>query len=210
MWNPFAKKVDEETKVRLAKTKTANELVGVRDFVKDVVYTADNHVFAYLRIQPISLELLSPSEQELKIRQLSSEFSAQTKMYKIISIPRPVDVSYMLNKLNTLRQESEDMVQKALLSDEIKELSEFSSSGQISERHFYMIIWEENRKDGVVELMKRANDIVYRFKACKIEVRFCKQTDIVKFFNLFANPNYAHLEGGDIEEYIPFVPKNER
>lgn len=202
---PFSKKNDEETKIKLSRTVTANEFVNIKDIKNDIVYTKDNRLFVYLKIQPISLELLSRKEQKARGKQFSSEFSAIKRKYRLFSISRPVDVSFMLDNLKRLQNETTNRKRKEVIKNKIMEVNKFALSGEILEHQFFMILWLDYKKDAERELLKQSNEIMARFKACEMEVSLCKKGEIIKLLNLFANPTYAHLEDDDIEENIPFV-----
>jgi hypothetical protein len=62
--------------------------VNVKDVRGPILYSKDGLLFAFLRIQPISLDLLSPKEKEKKIRTFSAEFSSERKGFKFLSISR--------------------------------------------------------------------------------------------------------------------------
>ena len=98
------RKEDAEAKTRLQRNMTANEFINVKDIKDDIVFTKDNYVFAYLKIQPISRELLSPREDMILGKQFSSEFSAIKCLYKFLSVSRPVDVTYMLDNFQQMKQ----------------------------------------------------------------------------------------------------------
>ena len=200
------KKKDKEEQLKLKRTITANEFVNVRDIRDNIVYTKDNHLFMYLKIQPISLELLSPKERKIKGKQFSAEFSAIKGSYKIFSISRPVDVSFMLQHLQELYLNSTNQKQKEMNMNKIREVNQLALSGEILENQFFCVLWvQNNKKDSDRELLKKSNEIIARFKVCEMNVSICNHSDIVKLLNLFGNPNYAHLEDNDIGEHMPFV-----
>lgn len=111
----------------------------------------------------------------------------------------------MLDNLKRLQAETTDRKRKEVLNNKIHEVNQFALSGEIIENQFFMILWVTNKKDAERELLKQVNEIMARFKACEMEVTICGKGEIVKLLNLFANPNYAHLENEDYEDYIPFV-----
>jgi len=199
------RKESEESKIRLKRNMTANDFINVRDIKDDIVYTKDNNVFVYLKIQPISRELLSPREGRLLGKQFSSELSAVKCFYKFLSVSRPVDVAFMLDNFQNMKQSATERKRKEILSQRIKELNQFAMSGEVLEHQFYLILWQENKKNTEREILKQANEIISRFKTCGANVSICKESDIVKLFNLFANPNYAHLENAEYLDYVPFV-----
>ena len=70
---PFGKKKSSARDLeRQKKLQTANEFVNVKDVRGPVLYSRDGLLFAFLRIQPISLDLLSPREKEKKIRSFAA------------------------------------------------------------------------------------------------------------------------------------------
>jgi hypothetical protein len=199
------KKADAQTAERLRKAQTANEFVNVKDVHGSVLYGKDGLLFAFLRIQPISLDLLSPREKEKKIRSFAAGFSAEKKGFKFFSISRPVDISGLSARLTGLLAEATDAAQKDLLNHEIREVSAFALTGEVTERQFYLILWEHAGADGEKELLRRARELENRFSGCEIVAELCDQRTVIRLLNLFANPNYAHLEDDDISPAIPIL-----
>ena len=190
---------------RLRKMQTANEFVNVKDVRGNILYGKDGLIYAYLRIQPFSLDLLSANEKDKKIRAFAAEFSAEKKGVKFFSISRPVDISGLSSHLTRLLDEATDMAQKDLLNHELREISSFALNGEVTERQFYLILWENNGEDGEKELLKRARELENRFTNCDIRAELCGQSAIVRLLNLFGNPNYAHLESDDFTPEIPVL-----
>lgn len=195
---------DEEQSRR---AQTANEFVNVKDVRGPILYAKDGLIFAYLKITPISLELLSPGEQFKKIRAFDAEFSSERKPFKFFSISRPVDISGLSAWLGAILRETDDPIRKELILDEMREISAFAVTGEIIERQFFLIIWEHagSGGDGEKELLRRANDIENKFSNCEIIAELCGQETVIRLLNLFANPNYARLEDGDVSPAIPFI-----
>jgi hypothetical protein len=199
------RKKDARAAERLRRTQTANEFVNVRDVRGPLLYGRDGTAFAFLRIQPFSLDLLSPGEKEKKIKSFAAEFSAEKKGFKFFSISRPVDISGLSARLAALLTEVSDPAQKDLLNNEIREVSAFALTGEVTERQFYLILWEHIENDGEKELLRRARELENRFSGCEIAAELCGQGTVIRLLNLFANPNYAHLEDDEAETSIPFI-----
>ena len=200
-WFWQKKKSGPEALLKASRIMTANEFINVQDIRGSVLYAKDGSLFAFLRIQPISLDLLSPREKEAKIRNFSAEFSAEKKSYKFFSISRPVDISQLIMRLTGLLSETTDPVQKEMLNAEISEIVSFALTGEVTERQFYLIIWEAAGAEK--ELIKRAHELENRFASCEISSELCDRGVIIQLLNLFSNPNYAHLEDSDIAPAIP-------
>jgi len=186
-----------------ARLVTANEFINVQDVRGSVLYGKDGMIFAFLRIQPISLDLLSHREKEAKIRNFAAEFSAEKKGYKFFSISRPVDISRLVMRLTGLLADATDPVQKELLNHEINEIVSFTMTGEVTERQFYLVIWDSAGNGN--ELLRRARELEVRFESCEIEAEICDQGTIIRLLNLFANPSYAHLEDSDVTPAIPML-----
>ena len=201
-------KGNKPTKAELAhraRLQTANEFINVKDVRGSILYTKDNRLFSFLRINPISLELLSPREKDKKIKNFATEFSSENKSFKFFSISRPVDVSGISSWLTGMLQEATDPIQKEMLINEIKETGAFAITGEVIERQFYLIIWESANEDGQREILRRANELENKLSGCEIVAELCSQDAIVRLLNLFANPNFAHMEDGEFEPAIPVI-----
>lgn len=202
------KKMTEQEEKKLFRAMTANEFINVRDIQEQFLYTKSGHVFAYIRIQPVALELLSEREKRNKIATFSSEFSNETSPYKLFAITRPIDVTSLLYNLSVLKGECTDSYRKKLLANEISDINRFALSGEVVERQFYMALWKETKEKNVdKELAKKVADVMQRFSACGLQVEQCSESDIKKLLNLFANPAYAHMEDATVEDFIPFLNK---
>lgn len=200
------KKMSEQEEKKLFRAMTANEFINVRDVRERLLYTKSGHVFAYIRIQPVALELLSEREKRNKIATFSSEFSNETTPYKLFAITRPIDVTGLLYNLSVLKGECTDAYRKKLLTNEISDINRFALSGEVVERQFYMALWREAKeKNADKELARKVSDVIQRFSACGLSVEQCSETDIKKLLNLFANPAYAHMEDAAVEDFIPFL-----
>jgi len=195
------KKKDPNALLKQARMMTANEFINVRDVRGQILYGKDGALLAFLRIQPISLDLLSPREKEAKIRNFAAEFSAEKKGYKFFSVSRPVDISMLVSRLEGLLAEATDPTLKEMLNAEMAEIVSFAMTGEVTERQFYLVIWETAGREK--ELIKRAHELVGRFDNCEIATELCGKSAIIQLLNLFSNPNYAHLEDSDVSPAIP-------
>jgi len=201
----FRKKKDPAAAKRLQRTLTANDLINTKDVKDCILYTRDNQLFAYIRIKPISLELLSPVEQKIKKDKLISELGDLDELQRQLVIPRPVDISANLEWLEKRHKETTNVKIKEMIRNEIQDLNETAMGGEVLEQNYFLPFSRPNKRDAEKDLLKIVNDVVGRFRACGIEASLCRRDDIVKMLHLFYNPNYSHLEDGDINEYVPFI-----
>lgn len=187
------------------KVQSANEFVNVKDIKNGILYTKDSYVFAYIRVQPIALELISENEKKMLARQLSVELSAEQKPFKNLSISRPVNISGLIDDLTEAYMLAETPQQKEILKEEINTINEFALSGDVVERQYYYIIWEKYY-DGVEEdIKRRAIDFCNKLSTVQHDVRVLNDSEIVQLCNLFANPGYSHYEDGTTIPSIPMI-----
>ena len=200
--NPFQKKTVSELDIR---GQTAQEFINVKDIKGKILFSKDNQVFAYVKIHPISLELLSRKEKEQITRQLTSELSTETKPFKFFAISRPVDISTLLNDLQDTYTNSNDLMQKKLIKESIKTIHDYATTGEVVERQFFVIIWQKNNEDAQREILKRAAELAGKFEACNIRAEVADQSTIVQLCNLFANPSFGYTEDSDIAQAVPII-----
>lgn len=147
---------------------TAQDFVNIVDIKDHFLYTKDEYVMSYFKIQPISIELLSEREKESLCNMLTAELSSLNEPFKYIAISRPVDISALISEYTALLHNSTDQIQKTLLRKEIYEMNDYALSGEVVERQFYIVLWQKYY-DGVEEdLIKRAKDFIRRFESCGV------------------------------------------
>ncbi|WP_213581105.1 hypothetical protein [Paenibacillus sp. J2TS4] len=187
-----------------AARQTAQQFVNVQDIQGHFLYTLDGWVLSYLRIFPISLDLLSLSEKRMLIRKLTAELSSIRFPFKFLAVSRPVDISPLITDLSSLLP-SADSAQKELLRQELMEMNSLALSGEVVERQFYLSLWQRQGQGGERELLDKAKRLVQHFEDAGVQAQLLKQQEIVRLCNLVNNPAYSHLDQADPEEAIPFL-----
>lgn len=80
------------------KVLTAQQFINVKDIKDKILYSKDNHIFCYIKIHPVSIDLLSDNEKMNLCKNLAAELSGERKPYKFFAISRPVDISALSMK----------------------------------------------------------------------------------------------------------------
>lgn len=185
------------------KEKTANDFVNVQDIKNSILYTKDGYVFAYIRVSPIALELISDDEKKIIIKNLTVELSTEQKSFKFFAISRPVNISALVDDLTDSYLVAETPQQKDLLKNSIDTINGFAMSGDVIERQFYFILWEKYY-DGVHDdLLHRASEFCTKLATVQKDVAILNDSEIVQLCNLFANPSYSYLEDGNVMPSLP-------
>ncbi|GIQ68329.1 MULTISPECIES: hypothetical protein [Paenibacillaceae] len=187
-----------------AADQTAQQFVNVQDIQGHFLFTLDGWVLSYLRLFPISLDLLSLAEKRLLIRKLTAELSSIRFPFKFLAVSRPVDISPLITDLSSLLP-SADATQKELLRQELMEMNTLSLSGEVVERQFYLTLWQRQEQGDERNLLDKAKRLVQHFEDAGVQAQLLKQQEIVRLCNLVNNPAYSHLDQDDPEEAIPFL-----
>ena len=198
----------KSTKINKNKTLpeiTAQEFVNVKDITDKYLYTRDGLVFTYVRIYPISPDLLSRREKRTLTRQLTAEISAEPFKFGFMALSRPVDISPLIKEYSELLSESNDPIQKEILKNEMQAMSNYALSGEVVERQFYIKIWEKYSEGSENDLQKRAFSILGYFTAVSINGEILKEDDIVRLSNLITNPAYVHIESTNVRAAMPII-----
>lgn len=187
------------------KLKTCNEELNIKDIRNNYLYTNDNKIMCYIKIQPLNLYLLSVKEQEQIIKQLSAELSSETKEMKFFSIARPVDVGDLIQDLQDIANNSLDQIQKALLKKHINETVKLTFTGEAVERQNFLIIWQDYNDYAEKDILKRAMELVNKFANCSVKAEILDEQYIIQLCSGFTNMNFAFKEDSGYEDYMPMI-----
>lgn len=184
--------------------QTAQQFVNVQDIQGHFLYTVDGWMLTYLRIFPISLDLLSLTEKRQLIRKLTAELSSIRFPFKFLAVSRPVDISPLITDLSSLLPTA-DAVQKELLRQELLEMNHFAISGEVVERQFYISLWQRQEPSSERDLLDKSKRLVQHFEDAGVQAQILKQHEIVRLCNLVNNPAYSHLDRIETDEALPLL-----
>ncbi|GAA0782050.1 hypothetical protein [Hathewaya limosa] len=200
----FLKKSNNKNKATESKERiNANDFVNVKDIKDRYLYTRDGYIIMYIKINPISIDLLSEREKKLLCKTLTAELSSEQKPYKFLAVSRPVDISPLINEYTGIIANSSDQKQKDLLRNEMLVMSNYALSGEVVERQFYIVLWEKYEEDIEREISKRCYEFKSKIESGNIHCEILKQQDIVRLCNLINNPSYTNIEDSEVEATIP-------
>jgi len=193
---------DDERKVQ--EQKTAQDFVNVRDIRDIYLYTNDNYVITYIKVQPFSFDLLTENEKKQITKDLTYELSQMNIPFKFIAVSRPIDISSIVEQYNELMLESTDQVQKQLLRSSIMKLNELAMSGDAVQREFYYMLWTDNIED-IYEQKKITKEFLEHFENAGFKGEILHANEIIKLCNLVSNPAYATTEDLETVSSTPFI-----
>ena len=138
--------------------------------------------------------MFSDSEKEQISKVLTAELSCVQKPFKFLAVSRPVDITPLVNEYQSLLSETTDQKQKELLRNEIMEISNFATSGEVIERNFFIMLWSRYREGIESDLIKECKEMIQKFESVNISCDIIKEQEIVRLCNLINNPAYIYYE----------------
>lgn len=183
-------------------TQSLNQFLNIKDIKGNYLYTLDEQVISFIKVNPMNIELLSDKELETKMDFASIEFSNEQFPYKIIVIPRAVDISDYIREQEELRNKLTNDVCIEIINNRIISTTEMIENKNIIENEFYIMIFDENKDNIEIELNKRANNWISRLKNCGLKSEILEERDIILLVKSFTIPEFARTEGTDYRDNI--------
>lgn len=185
-----------------ANNQSLNEFLNVKNIKENFLYTLDGHVIQFIKVEPINIELLTDDELESKMNFSSIEFSEEQQPYKILVIPRAVDISEHIEEQEELKRKIDDDVGIEIINNRIISTTEIVENKNIIENEFYIMIYDSYKDNIENELMKRANNWVNRLKNCGYRSDLLYEREIILLIKSFTIPEFARSEGTDYDDNI--------
>ena len=183
-------------------TQSLNQFLNIKDIKGNYLYTLDEQVISFIKVNPMNIELLSDKELESKMDFASIEFSNEQFPYKIIVIPRAVDISDYIREQEELRNKLTDDVCIEIINNRIISTTEMIENKNIIENEFYIMIFDANKENIEIELNKRANNWISRLKNCGLKSEILEKREIILLVKSFTIPEFARTEGTDYRDNI--------
>lgn len=184
------------------KTQSLNELLNIKNIRDNYLYTLEDQVILYIKVEPINIELLSDEEMEQKVNLASIEFAQEQFPYKIIVIPRAVDISEHIREQEELKKQVDDDICIEIINNRIISTTEMVENKNIIENEFYIMIYDSNKDNVEIELKRRANNWVSRLHNCDYKAKILNERDIIMLIKSFTIPEFARVEGTDYIDNI--------
>lgn len=142
-----------------------------------------------MKVEPKNWNLLSDDEKGVLIKKLAIEFSTENLGYKILIIPKIVDIAYNIEFQKNLYSKLDSKTKKDIISKRIKELKELVGSEEIIENEYYIEIWCEDEEE---ICLKRAREWVNRLNICNLEAKILEEEEINRLMQSFTMPEVSN------------------
>ena len=171
--------------------------------------TLDGQIILFLKVYPINIDLLSEEELEAKMDSMTIDFANEQQPYKILVIPRTVDISEHIHEQEKLKNSVQDEISKKIIEERIKFTTNLVANKDIIENEFYLLIWEKESENAEIEINKRANAWTTRLRNCEYDSEILNETDIILLAKSFTIPEFARKEGTDYRDNIVRIKRKE-
>lgn len=196
-------------KIKNKKDISLNEFLNIADITEDnCITTIDGFELMILNIKPQNYGLLSEQELISKMNSMSVEFANERYPYKILSMPKIVDITETIKEQEELRKKVTNKNYTKIIDNRINYLKSFVSNKEIIENDFFLIIWEKESEKAKIELQKRANNWKNRFRNCELKSEILNKEELIYLVKTFNIPNYKN-EDNDYENHITKIDRKE-
>lgn len=199
------KQMSNEEKTKIIRKKTAQQWMPIADIDGQIVYRKDNTLVGMLRIIPENLELLSNREKKRKVDALTEGFNGEIEDFQIFCIGRPVDLNDFLEWLQEKARVEKNFIKKNILKNSIGQAVQLSSSGEVQERRFYLIITKKSGENAAEDLLTRLENFSDKLSQADISSHICSDDEGLDVLALFANPAQTSLEKTELLFDLPLI-----
>lgn len=195
-------------KLKKQKDISLNEFLNIADIEDNCITTIDGFILMILNIKAQNFGLLSEKELVNRMNSMSVEFSNERYPYKILVIPKIVDITETIKEQEELKQKVDNEIFREIIENRINFLQNFVSDKEIIENDFFLIIWEKETEKAKIELQKRANNWKNRLRNCEIKSEILNNEELIYLIKTFNLPNYKD-EDNDYKNHISKIDRKE-
>ena len=195
-------------KVKKQKDISLNEFLNIADIEDNCITTIDGYIFMILNIKAQNFGLLSEKELVNRMNSMSVEFSNERYPYKILVIPKIVDITETIKEQEELKQKVNNEIFREIIENRINFLQHFVSDKEIIENDFFLIIWEKESEKAKIELQKRANNWKNRLRNCELKSEILNKEELIYLVKTFNLPIYKN-EDNDYKNHISKIDRKE-
>ncbi len=194
--------------VKKQKDISLNEFLNIADIEDNYITTIDGFILMILNIKAQNFGLLSEQELVNKMNSMSVEFANERYPYKILVIPKIVDITETIKEQEELKQKVNNEIFREIIENRINFLQNFVSDKEIIENDFFLIIWEKESEKTKIELQKRANNWKNRLRNCELKSEILNKEELIFLIKTFNLPIYKN-EDNDYKNHISKIDRKE-
>lgn len=172
------------------KELSTNQYINLADVRGNALYTKDNMMWQFLKVQPISTALLTDDEKKRLTLIMTRELSPLRIPFKILFLTRPTDVRQIIEYYEAIKSSTSDTKKRDNLTKTIRYFSGLATGGGVLERQTYIAIWANTERQKE-ELPTKLTDFKNALLTSGVTCSICDETDIINMVGLFYNPVFS-------------------
>ena len=180
-------KTEGKTTVNVGE-KRAQDWYPISDIRDSTVYMKDGRILSVLRVYPINISLLSKTEKKSKIAAVSEWLNSEKENIQIFCVGRPMDLAHFQDWQQEILDTTEDYVKKQILKNYIIHTAALATSGNVTERRFYIILSKEAKKGAEKELLVKLEEIRQKLVNAQLRSEICSERELKSLYLLFSFP----------------------
>ena len=201
-----SKKVSEEILKKKKQELSTADIINIKDIQKNFLYSKDNKIFCYIKVETRNCKLLSDIELEMLINQLAVELSTIQQQFFLYFTNRPANTNKLIEDQTNMYEQTTNFKKKEVLLNTINETYKISSTGEALEKQAYIVLFENNTNDYAEDdLLKKSNDIIHKLQNLKFSSRLLEEREIIQLANSYINSQFAYTEDSNYLNAIPML-----
>lgn len=176
---------------------TTQGWIPVHDVNNGVMYRRDNHIVTGFNVQPDNISLKSEDERKKRITSIYEVLNGLDYYHQTLAIPRPVDLDDYISNLQNMKNEAESFSKKRLFDGYIRQAVQMATSGEVVERHYYILISHEIKKKNknvLMEMREKIKDLAQDFTGAGLVSRVCSEQELRDLLFIFFNQQQSAYE----------------
>lgn len=187
---------------------SSNEYINLMDIKRQFLYTKDNKIWQFIKVQPISTALMNNNEKERLTLKMTREISPTKVPFKILFFSRPTDVRQIVEYYENIKASTTDTLKRESISKTIKFFSKMSTASDVLERQTYIGLWTQDEKQKEDDLLAKTLEFKNALTTSGITCNICDETEIVNMVGLFYNPAFSHNTSVDMTNKFTFMEES--
>lgn len=193
-----------------AKIQTAQDFINVEDISDELLYSRDGYLFGFLSVRAGDNSLFSERERAAQAQKLTSAVSSgENKPLQILSVPRTVDTTGMIEYMVEKRKATKSDAKLRLINGEINSLRDLAREGA-KEPMIVLKCWEKAARGADLILKKRLKELRAKLSECQVTAELMNEQEITYFCKLFGDLTSYQSGDESIFEDVPLLPEKKR
>lgn len=169
---------------------TIQQWLPFKDVGSNYIIDNNGDYIVPISLGAINISLLSYDEKDNLIHKLMSIYNAIDYPFQILLMDKPVNLELFLNKLEELKNSTDDVVKKRIIQQDLQDAYHLISKENSVEKSYYFLFKVPKiEKEKIVFLAK---DVIDYFKGnLNLETRLCTERDIREMIYIWANPEFT-------------------